>query len=222
MRKTFAAVIVLALLAGCSGTRKSDSGDAADRNPRGEAAGGKTPAFALPGVPLKSETGAALAEEKKPEAAAEPAEANPAEAKPAEAAPAASGDLEFHLAAARKYSTAKKYRSAAAEYGAALKFLPAGDAQAVHLLERQGAMLLRVGDAPKAKEHFLSAISKAKELNASGEDLASSHLGLGYCLEKDNKIQEAIDSYEKARVLSGSKKVKARITKTISDLKKAP
>lgn len=225
--------MLLAFLAGCSGSRKSGGGGDAVENPRGESAGGSTPAFALPGVPLKSEMQAAPAAEKSPEAAAlppaevKPAEANtaepkPAEARPAEAAAAAGGDLEFHLRAARKYSAAKRYRSAAAEYGAAAGFLPAGDARAVNLLERQGAMMLRAGDEHKAQARFTAAIETAKELNISGKDLADAYLGLGYCLEKANKIPEAISNYEKARVLSASKTIKARISKTISDLKKTP
>jgi len=224
--------LLLAFLAGCSGSRKSDSGDGIE-NPRMEGSGSATPAFALPGVPLKSdlpvpvraevkkaEAPAAQPAEAEPEAG--PAEARPAEAKPAETAAAASGDLEFHLRAARKYAAAKRYRSAAAEYGAAVPFLPAGDPRAVSLLERQGAMILKTGDTAKAREHFQAAIEKARELNASGKDLADSYLGLGYCLEKANKITEAIDSYEKALALSTGKSVKARISKTISDLKKAP
>lgn len=221
----------LLLLAGCFGSRKTKSGGGAAKNPREKAA----PEFALPGVPMKSDSEALLPEEKKPEPAAEPveeakpaeakpAEAKPAEAKPAEAkaaetAPAASGDLEFHLAAASKYSAKKRYRSAAAEYGAAVPFLPAGDARAVRLLERQGAMMLKAGNEARAQEHFLSAVNKAQELKSSGKDLADSYLGLGYCQEKANKVAEAVDSYEKARALSDSKKVKDRITKTISDLK---
>ena len=101
-------------------------------------------------------------------------------------------------------------------------FLPAGDARAVRLLERQGAMLLRAGDAPRASEHFLSAIKKAGELKISGKDLADSYLGLGYCMEKAKRIPDAINSYEKALEFSGSKKTKARIAKTISDLKNLP
>jgi len=220
MHKKFALVLSLLFLAGCFGSGKPKSGGGAI-NPRVKAA----PEFALPGVPMKSDSEAILPEEKKPELASEPAEeakpeeAKPAEAKPAETAAPASGDLEFHLAAASKYSARKRYRSAAAEYGAAVPFLPAGDARAVRLLERQGAMMLRAGNEARAREHFLAAINKAKELKSSGKDLADSYLGLGYCQEKANKAAEAVDSYEKARALSDSKKVKDRITKTISDLK---
>ena len=195
-------------------------------NPRGEDLVGKPLPFALPGVPLRSELedepDAATDEEKEIEAALPPAGSPPAEAAPAPAAPAAKGDLEFHLEAAGRYSARKKYRSAAAEYGAALPFLPAGDARAVRVLERQGAMLLRAGALPKAQEYFLSAIDKAKELNSSGNDLADSYLGLGYCQEKAGKVPDAIGSYEKAMQLSGSKKIKARLAKTISDLKAMP
>ncbi|MDD5209364.1 MAG: tetratricopeptide repeat protein [Elusimicrobiales bacterium] len=221
MHKKFTLVLSLILLAGCFGSRKPKSGGSAAKNPREKAA----PEFALPGVPMKSDSEALLPEEKKPELAAEPVEAvkpeeaKPAEAKPAETAAAAGGDLEFHLAAASKYFAKRRYRSAAAEYGAAVPFLPAGDARAVRLLERQGAMMLKAGNEAKAQEHFLSAVNKAKELKSSGKDLADAYLGLGYCQEKANKVAEAVDSYEKARALSDSKKVKDRITKTISDLK---
>ena len=226
MRKIPAAFLVLAILAGCSGTRSSGGAGNAGKNPRVETAGATPPAFALPGVPMKADLPIAGVEEKTPETpAAPPAEAAPAEVKPeeagpAEAAAAASGELDFHLAAAGKYAAKKRYRSAAAEYGAALGFLPAGDARAVRLLERQGAMLLRAGDGSRAGEHFLSAIKKAEELKTSGKDLADSYLGLGYCMEKAKRIPDAINSYEKALEFSGSKKTKARIAKTISDLQR--
>ncbi|HAT72279.1 MAG TPA: hypothetical protein DCS63_05635 [Elusimicrobia bacterium] len=194
---------------------------------RGDAAAGGPPVFALPGVPLKTEQMGELpapqAEEMNAaDPAVPPVEAAPAETAPTAAAPAPGKDLDFHLAAANKYSAKKKYRSAAAEYGAALGFLTAGDARAVRLLERQGAMLLRAGDGAGAQGHFLAAIGKAKELNVSGKDLAAAHLGLGYCLEKVNNIPDAIINYEKALQLSSGKTIKARIAKTISDLKKAP
>ncbi|MBI4350315.1 MAG: hypothetical protein HY550_02645 [Elusimicrobia bacterium] len=239
MRNATAFFFALALLAGCSGNRKSDSAAGGGSDLPARAVAGARPAFALPGVPLREDAQPAAAE-KEPEAPAssaaaaapeqaapaEPvAEARPAEDKPAEAAPpapaAASGDLDFHLAAAGKYSVKKKYRSAAAEYGAALGFIPAGDARAVHALERQGAMLLRAGDEPGAKEYFLSAISRAGELGTSGKDLSNAYLGLGYCLEKAHKVKDAIGSYEKARRLASGKKARARISRTINDLKKA-
>ncbi len=230
-------------LAGCSGTRKSNSGARDVRNP---------PEFALPGIPMKNELLADPSEVKNPETSAAPAEeakpaeakpdetipaetppaeartaqANPVEPKPEQAKPAAataepSGDLKYHLDAAARYSVRRQYRSAAAEYGAAVPFLPAGDARAVHLLERQGAMMLKAGNEPKAQEQFLSAIEKAKELSISGLDLTNSYLGLGYCQEKAKKIADAISSYEKALELSTSQTVKDRLANTISDLKKA-
>lgn len=225
MTKISAALLVLVLLAGCSGSRRSGG---AGKKARTETAGATPPAFALPGVPMKADLPVAGAEEKTPETpAAQPVEAaaaevKPEETKPAQTAAAVPGDLEFHLAAAGKYAAKKRYRSAAAEYGAALRFLPAGDARAVQLLERQGAMTLRAGDGKKAQEYFSSAIGKAKELGTSGKDLADSHLGLGYCLEKEKKVQDAVSNYEKALELSGSRTVKARIAKTISDLKNLP
>ena len=243
MMTKFAAVLALVLLAGCSGNRKSGNADLGLDNPR-EESGIKSPKdFILPGVPMKNELPPALAELNnaevpaagpaeavKPEAPdAAPAQIKAAAAVPAEAAPAAvpalpasNGDLEFHLAAAVKYSSRKQYKSAAAEYGAALPFLPAGDARAVRLYERQGAMLLKAGKDLKAQEQFLAAIEKAKELNTSGDDLANAYLGLGYCQEKAKKTPEAVASYEKAMELTGSKTVKARLAGTIQDLKKVP
>lgn len=225
MRKISAAFLILAFLSGCSGSRRSGE---AGKNTRTESAGATPPAFALPGVPMKTDLPIAGVEETPPETPAEPpaeaapAEAKPEEAKPAEAAADTSKELDFHLAAAGRYAAKKRYRSAAAEYGAALGFLPAGDARAVRLLERQGAMLLRAGDGKKAREYFLSAIGKAGELKTAGKDLADSHLGLGYCLEKDKKVGDAISNYEKALELSAGKKTKARIARTISDLKGLP
>lgn len=222
--------MVFALAAGCSGTR-SAGGSA------GNTAARKPPTFALPGVPLKEdlpqaaepaaeEAAPAPAAEAKPEEpapAAAPAETAPA---PAEAKPAAGSESEkelaFHLRSARRYAAAKRYRSAAAEYGASLGFIPEGDARAVHALERQGAMVLRAGDAAKAQEHFQAAINKANGMKASGRDVANAYLGLGYCQEQAKKIPEALASYEKALDFSTSPNVKAKIAKTISDLKKAP
>ena len=227
MHKKFTLFLSLLLLAGCFGSRKPKSVDGAAKASRQKA----SPDFALPGVPMKSDAVKPVTpEDKAPELAADPAEevkpeeAKPAEAKPAEAAPApaANGDLDFHLAAAARYSAKRRYRSAAAEYGAAIPFLPAGDARAVRLLERQGSMTLKAGNEPKAQEYFLAAVDKAKELKTTGKDLSDSYLGLGYCQEKAGKTAEAVDSYEKARAFSESQKVKDKITKTIADLKAKP
>lgn len=234
MRKEFALLMVFALAAGCSGTR-SAGGSA------GNTAARKPPTFALPGVPLKEDlpqaaepaaeeaapapAAEAAPAETAPAAAAAPAEAAPAPV-PAEAKPAAGAESEkelaFHLRSARRYAARKQYRSAAAEYGASLGFIPEGDARAVHALERQGAMVLRAGDAAKAQEYFQAAINKANGMKASGRDVANAYLGLGYCQEQAKKIPEALASYEKALDFSTSPNVKAKIAKTISDLKKAP
>lgn len=234
MQKTLSMVLALALLAGCSWIRRSDSGAA--ENKTGGSDSFTTPPQALPGFPLGSVRPhvPAKARAAAPAGAPVAAPAAPADDLPAATAssgvgaaelkqPAAAadpGDLTFHIAAADNYSARKKYRSAGAEYGAALRYLPDGDARAVHLLERQGAMLLKAGAAPKAKEYFLSAIKKAEELHAEGNDLADAQLGLGYCFEKENKLPEAISSYKKAMELTSSKAVKAKLSKTISDLKK--
>lgn len=231
MRKEFAFLLVLTLAVGCSGTRSAgdSAGNAAPRTP---------PTFALPGVPLREDIPAAepAAEEDSPAPAAAapaaPAETAPVTAAvPENAAPAAAPaavnpenekELAFHLRSARRYAAAKRYRSAAAEYGASLAFLPAGDARAVHALERQGAMLLRAGDSAKALEHFQAAIGKANGMKAPDKDVANAYLGLGYCQEQAKNIADALVSYEKAVNFSPSPKIKARIAKTISDLKKAP
>ena len=239
MRTKFAAVALLALLAGCSGSRKADRDLDLDLLPE-RADEGAAPAFALPGVPLKSELDEAAPATAAPAAsAAEPAAQAPAPAQsgpaPAaeelpgavpEPAPAAAaqedpGDLTFHLSAARRYAAKRKYLSAAAEYGAAGPFVPAGDPRAVHALERQGAMLLKAGRAEKARGLFLAAIDKAGELKVSNEDLANAYLGLGYCQETAKQVPEAVASYEKAREISRNARTRARLAKTIAALKKA-
>lgn len=243
MRKAFAAVLCLTVLSGCAWTRKSDSADIVIDYPRGRNGNSTPPPFALPGVPLRSDLAPAAAPERKPAAPApalsRPAEYKPAEtaampAVPAEAAPApakaktpspalsvkAAEDFEFHFSEARRYAGKKQHLSAAAEYAAAGGYLPAGDARAVHLLERQGAMLLRAGDEPKAQERFRGAIETAKLIGYAGNDLANAHLGLAYCQEKSGKIPDALLNYEKALALSSNKVMKARIAETISGLKK--
>ena len=136
------------------------------------------------------------------------------------AAAGKSGDLDFHVASAKKYFAGKKYRSAAAEYKAALPYLPSGDPREVNLLERQGAMDLKAGLGAKAKALFLSAISRASELGVSGEDLANAHVGLGYCLEKENDKDGAAEHYRKAAAITSSRQLKARLNGAIKDLKK--
>jgi tetratricopeptide (TPR) repeat protein len=244
MIKKLSVVFMFAVIAGCAGHKRSDS--ALDLENPPDRAGGKVPVFSLPGVPMKSEMEAEDAA-KKPAAPATqaadqaadtpdvlpagPAAAVPAEHAPVSPAPAAakpaipaadSGDLTFHLNAAKKYSARKQYRSAAAEYEAAVPFLPAGDPRAVRLLERQGAMFMKLGarSRAKAEEYFLSAIAKAKELGSTGDGLADAYIGLGYCQGKERKAQEAIASYQKALELSDSKEVKDRITDAMEKLKK--
>lgn len=226
MGKTFIVFLTLAFLTGCSGLRKSSSAEeeTVDLPSR---SGDSSQAFSLPGVPLKfmppaarAKAAPAPAAEKTPEEAPKPApEPEPAPAAAAPAVSAPNGDLEYHISAAKKYAAKKQYKSAAAEYGAAVPFVPAGDALAVQLLERQGAMLLRAGAEPKAQTAFLAAIDKAKALKAGGNDLANAHLGLGYCLEKAKNIPEALKNYEKAKDLTTSPKLKTRISQTIADLK---
>lgn len=242
MRKAFAAVLCLTVLSGCAWTRKSDSRDIVIDYPRGRNGDGTPPPFALPGVPLRSDLAPAAAPARKTEPPSRPAGDQPAETAAAPAAPVeqaaakpgpapaktqapalsekAAEDFEFHFGEARRYAGKKQYLSAAAEYAAANGYLPAGDARAVHLLDRQGAMLLRAGDMPKAQERFRGAIETAKLIGYSGNDLANAHLGLAYCQEKSGKIPDALLSYEKALALSSSKVIKARIAETISGLKK--
>jgi tetratricopeptide (TPR) repeat protein len=236
MRKAFAAVLCLTVLAGCAWTRKSDNSDIVIDYPRGRNGNGTPPPFALPGVPLRSDLAPAAARpaEYRPAetAAAPPVSVMPAEAKPAPApaktsapvpaAAKAAEDFEFHISAAKRYAGKKQYRSAAAEYAAAGGYLPAGDARAVHLLERQGAMLLRAGDEPKALERFSGAIETAAQAGHTGNDLANAHLGRAYCLEKAGKVPDALQNYERALALSSSKVIKARIAETIGGLKKNP
>jgi len=226
MKKYFLGFISLTLLAACSGGRKASSVGVSIDNPR-EGSGARAPlAFALPGVPLRSEVeeGSPAAPEGSKETDAQAA--LPAPAEPAPAAPAAvfsQKDLDFHIAAADKYSARRKYRSAAAEYGAAQLYLPAGDVRSVHLLERQGAMMLRAGDMPRASGYFQAAIGKAKVLNMpGGNDLANAHLGFGYCLEKGNNIPEALVNYRKALEFTSSRKIKARVANTIKELEAKP
>ncbi len=133
---------------------------------------------------------------------------------------AGSPDLKFHLSAARRYYARKKYLSAAAEFKAAMRFLPAGDARAVYLLERQGAMLLRAGQLEKAKEDFKAAIAKAGAVGSSGEDLANSYLGLGYCQERTGNVAEAVGNYQKAMAFTSREMIKTRLADTIAGLKK--
>jgi len=235
MLKSFSLVFVIALLAGCSWQSRSDR-RSAGKSTRGDDSFSVTaPPFVLPGVPLGSArptitsrvqpaAPATAAVPEAPEEAQQPeGEPTAAELKDVGAAPAQAvknGDLDFHLAAADKYAAKKKYRSAAAEYGAAQGSLPARDPGAVHLLERQGAMFLKAGAVLKAQGYFDSAIKKAGELKTAGEDLAEAYMGLGYCQEKANKVPEAIASYGKARDYSGKRTVKARLSKTISELQK--
>jgi tetratricopeptide (TPR) repeat protein len=227
MVKTFMVFMSLAFLTGCFGAKKQTAASQDEAIELPSRSGDSAQAFSLPGVPLKfmppapkakapAPSKSAEAEQPATEAAAPAPEKETAAARPAE-----NGDLEYHLSAAKKYALKKKYKSAAAEYGAAVPFVPAGDARAVLVLERQGAMLLRSGSEPKAKEAFLAAIQKAKELKAAGNDLSNAHLGLGYCLEKAKDIPEALKNYEKAKEFATGKKAKDRIAKTIADLKAA-
>lgn len=217
MKNKSSTLLALALLAGCAGSKKEDLGLDRVELPSREAAA-KPLEFALPGVPLRSE----LEAEARAEAAAPAPAAGPQEPAAPAAAPAGEEkELDFHLGAARRYAAARKYRSAAAEYGAAAKFLPPGDPRAVHLAERQGAMLLRSGSESRAAELFRAAIEGAGPAG-SGPDLANAHLGLGYCLERAGNTAEALASYEKALALSSSRRLKTRIAKTIADLKKTP
>jgi tetratricopeptide (TPR) repeat protein len=253
MTKKMGVLLIFSLLAGCSGNTKSDSAlgldSPPDRGANGKVPVFALPGVPMKSEMEADETAkksepAAEAPAADPSAAPAalhsakplgalpgvPPPAAPAPAKPLEpavaapAAPAAdSGDLTFHLNAAKKYAAKRRYRSAAAEYEAAVPFLPAGDARAVRLLERQGAMMLKLNKKDKAQGYFEAAVAKAKDLNAPAADgLGEAYLGLGYCQEKAGKAQDAVASYEKAMELSDSKTVKARLADSIAALKKKP
>ena len=217
MRRQLSAILILGLLAGCSWTRKYISG--------GDEAGFTTPQYALPGVPLGEDPSPARAAVQKAEPPAAPSAAGksaevPAKPEPVTAAEERAKYLDFHLSAAVKYYDKRQYRSAAAEYGAALDYLAALDARAVDLLEHQGSMLLKAGDIAKAGKSFQAAIEKGKELKASGRDLSESYRKLGYCMERENKAQEAISNYEEALEFTTSKTMKDNIAQAIATLKK--
>lgn len=236
MGRILIAVLTLALLSGCAVLKKKGAAGKEEHIDIPSRDGDRSQAFSLPGVPLKfmppparekappapeKENATAAAPTGAPQAQANAPAAAPEETLAAQNTPEAEEELQFHVGAAKKYYSKKQYKSAAAEYGAALRFVPAGDPRAVNLLERQGAMLLRADNCAKAGEIFRGAIKKAKDLNSSGKDLANSHLGLGYCLEKQSVIPEAIENYERARELSTGKTARARIAKTIRELKAA-
>lgn len=217
MRRQLSAILLLGLLTGCSWTRKYISG--------GDEAGFTTPQYALPGSPLGADPSPARAEVKAAETPAAPSAAGKSAEAPAKPKPVAAEDerakqLDFHLSAAEKYSAKRQYRSASAEYGAALDYLAALDARALDLLEQQGSMLLKAGDIAKAGESFQAAIKKGKELKASGRDLSESYRKLGYCMERENKTQEAISNYEEALEFTASKTMKDNISQAIATLKK--
>lgn len=227
MIRTLTVLLAAVLLAGCSLMRRGEKEPEPEIPSR---SGDSSQAMSLPGVPLnfmpppeKPKYAAKRAPAPAPapgpaEEDAPPARTEAAPAAPAPAATADSGDLDYHIAAAKKYALRKKYLSAAAEYGAAVPFVPAGDARAVQLLERQGAMLLRGGNEAKAQDAFKAAIAKAEDLKTSGPDLGNAYLGLGYCQEKAGKVKDAIKTYEKALELA-PRKAKAKISQTIADLK---
>jgi tetratricopeptide (TPR) repeat protein len=230
MGKIFTAFMAAALLTGCSGINRSGR-QAPDKEvelPSRD--GANAQAFSLPGVPLEfmpppiREKAAPAAEAPAPAPAPETAKPAPTAtaAAPAQALSKQEEELQFHLGAARRYASKKQYKSAAAEYGAAKNFLPPGDKRGVNLAERQGTMLMRAESYAAAAEVLRGAIAKAKELNTAGTDLANAHIGLGYCLEKQGNVPDALANYEKASAISPSKAVKARLAKAIADLKAAP
>ncbi len=228
MGKILTAVLAAALLTGCSGMNRSGSQAPDEEVELPSRDSDESQAFSLPGVPLKfmpppSREKAALAAEAPAPAPEAAKPAAPATAAATAQAPTKSEEeLQFHLGAAKRYAFKKQYKSAAAEYGAARSFLPPGDTRGVNLAERQGTMLMRAESYAPAAELFRGAIQKAKELSTAGTDLANAHIGLGYCLEKQGNVPEALANYEKARELSPGKAAKARLAKAISDLKAAP
>lgn len=232
MGKIFIAFLAAALLTGCSGMNRSGRQAPDEEVELPSRAGDDSQVFSLPGVPLKfmpppiREKAALAAEAPAPAPAPAPETAKPAPpataAAPAQALSKPEEELQFHLSAAKRYALKKQYKSAAAEYGAARNFLPPGDKRGVNLAERQGTMLMRAESYDPAAELFRGAIAKAKELNTAGTDLANAHIGLGYCLEKQGNVPDALANYEKASAISPSKAVKARLAKAIADLKAAP
>lgn len=130
-------------------------------------------------------------------------------------------EYETRAALGDGYFSRKEYKSALAEYGAALSALAPDDGRRVYGLERQAAACLKLNDLNKAREFYLAAIMTAKKMNLGGKDLVNSYLGLAYCFGRSGKTGLAAKNYRKALSLSESEAVRNKIRTILEKLESA-
>ncbi|HNW43546.1 MAG TPA: PorV/PorQ family protein [Elusimicrobiales bacterium] len=101
-------------------------------------------------------------------------------------------------------------------YAMAAKLLPEDDPKLAYISERRGAALFRQGKYRAAKKHFERAIELAGEGRAAGAARENAYYGLAYCLEKEDRTEEAIRNYRLALQLAGSEALKKQIQKRLN------
>ena len=100
----------------------------------------------------------------------------------------------------------------------AFKLLSASDNNRAYVLERRGAAMLKLAKPGAAKKYYAQAIKIAEEEETTGPALENSYYGLAYCLEKEDRLEEAMRSYKMALQVAGSEALKKQIEKKLEAL----
>jgi len=123
-----------------------------------------------------------------------------------------------YLAQAVIYAEFKNYAGASAKCRAASALLSANDARRIYLLERQGWLVLKENDIPKAKQLYIEAIWTAKKQKTSGKNMVNAYCGLAYCMEKSGDIFAAELNYNHALELTANERLTSEIEKALKRL----
>lgn len=110
-------------------------------------------------------------------------------------------------------------------YLKAYDLLPDTDERRVYVSKRLGDIMRKGNKIRAAKRLFQQAITLSKKNNNGGQYLADAYNGLAYCLEKEGRIDTAINNLKRAAQLTPDKAAKAKINSHIRELqakKKTP
>ena len=128
------------------------------------------------------------------------------------------GDAQVQLGFAEALMRTNRFREADSHFEAVLKQLPETDPRRAYITERRGEALFRQDMTGAAKKYFKQAIAIAEEGQIPGPALENAYYGLAYCLEKEDRNEEAIQNYRMALQLAGSEALKKQIEKRLGSL----
>lgn len=108
------------------------------------------------------------------------------------------------LAQAERLLGRRRYDDARVAFEAAARELAQADERHVRILERVGQAQFQLGRPAEAKDTFMRALRKAKDLGVTPTAVGDAYAGLGLCLIKEGNLKYARKLFERALETSPS------------------